>query len=192
MKNNINKQFKALVEENAPRVQELTYGEGDNQIVVKVYPVLPLTQRATMVGEIADGVFIGNKNTIESYHPELLEFMQKFTTLKFFTDLKMPKNIDDLWLFLNYTPVCDDVANLIGDDLREIFVAADRAIETRRQYLANTTDINSLFRKLGDALKDFEAKISKADIDKVLEGLKGLSNGETANILKSVLGANNA
>ena len=193
MKNKNTQVIKALVEETAPRLQELTYGEGDNQLVIKVYPVLPLVQRANMVKEIADGVFVGDGKTINSYRPEMLEFLRKYATIAYFTDAKLPKNIESLWIFLNYTPVYNDVADLIGDELKEIFLAADSMIETRRQYLVRKTDINSFVKTLGDALKGLESKISKEDIDKVTETLKGLSGGEPLqNIFKTLLGSNNA
>lgn len=193
MKENIAKQIKNLVEKSAPRKKELTYGEGENQFSFSVYPVLRLMDRAAMVSEIANGVFIGDDNTIDTYHPELLEFMQKYTTLKFFTDLKLPKSTDELWIFLNYTPVCNDVAAIIGDELKEIFIASDRIIDARRQYLANKSDVNSLFKKIGDALKGLESKISKEDIDKILEGLKGLPGNESLQgTIKSLFGSVNA
>lgn len=193
MKANIAKQIKNLVEESVPRKKELTYGEGENQFAFSVYPVLRLMDRAAMVSEIANGVFMGDDNTIDTYHPELLEFMQKYTTLKFFTDLKLPKNVEELWIFLNYTQIYNDVAAIIGEGLGEIFDAAGELINTRRQYLANKTDVNSLFKKIGNILKGFETKISKEDIDKILEGLKGLPGNESLQgAIKSLLGSVNA
>lgn len=193
MKTNLSKQIKSLIEASAPKKQELTYGEGDNKFTVGVYPVLRLMDRASMVSEIANGVFTGDANTIDTYHPELLEFMRKYTTLKFFTDLKLPKAVEDLWLFLNYTSVYGDVVAIAGEELGEIFDAADQLINTRRQYLANKTDVNSLFKKIGNALKGLEAKISKEDIDKITEGLKGLpGNVPLQNTIKSLLGSVNA
>lgn len=193
MKTNLSKQIKSLIEESAPRKQELAYGEGDNKFVFGVYPVIRLADRTAMVGEIANGVFVDDDNTFRAYHPELLEFMRKYTTLKFFTDLKLPKNVGELWIFLNYTPIYNDVVAIIGEELSEIFDAADELINTRRQYLVNKTDVNSLFKKIGDILKGFETKISKEDIDKILEGLKGLPGNEPLQgAIKSLLGSVNA
>lgn len=185
--------IKALVEATAPRMQELTYGEGEEKLVVKVYPVLPLMQRAQMVKEIADGVFIGDSKTVASYRPEMLEYMRKYATIAYFTDVKIPRHVESSWLFLNYTPVFNDVAAILGDELGEIFLAADKMIDARKQYLIRKTDFNSIFKMLGDALKNFESKVPKEDIDKIMEGLKGLPGNESLqNVIKSLLGSSNA
>ena len=63
----------------------------------------------------------------------------------------------------------------------------------RADNIANKTDVNSLFKKIGNALKGLEAKISKEDIDKITEGLKGLpGNVPLQNTIKSLLGSVNA
>ena len=70
--NNNTAQIKALVEASAPKVGELKYGEGENEIIVKVYPVLPFSRRMEMVREIADGVFMDTKDSVNTYMPGCL------------------------------------------------------------------------------------------------------------------------
>lgn len=187
------KTIESLVEAFAPRIHELTYEQGDEKLVVKVYPVLPFMQRAQMAIEIADGVFIGKEKTLASYHPEMLEYMKKYATISYFTDIKIPAKVENSWLLLNYTPVYNDVAGILGDDLTEIFEAADKIIEARKEYLVRKTDFNSILDMLGGVLKNFEAKISKEDIDKAMESLKGLTGNETfQTMVKALMSVNKA
>ena len=75
--NNNTAQIKAFVEASAPKVTELKYGEGEKELVVKVYPVLPFMKRTEMVREIIDGVFMDGKDSVNTFVPEFLTLLKK-------------------------------------------------------------------------------------------------------------------
>lgn len=183
-------QIRALVEASAPRVGELKYGEGETELIVKVYPVLPFTKRMEMVREIVDGVFMGEKDSVKSYVPEYRTFLERYAVIKFFTDLALPTKLDDMWLVLKYTTIYDDVVNLIGKaDIEDIFEAANKAIDTYRQYLVAKTDVSSLMNKIGDVLSDFEGRVPQEDIEAITSKIKGLSpNGSLQDIISGLFG----
>lgn len=190
MKKNKTSQVKALLEKCAPKVEELKYGEGENEFTVSVFPVLPFTKRTEMVREIADGVFMDDKASISTYVPEFLCLMQKFTTLKYFTDIELPKKINDLWLVLNYTSIYEDVSAVLGDNLFNIFNDANTLIDAKRDALVNKTDINSIVTKISDAVKSFENKVSPESIEAIVESLKGLSGSSSPqDIINAIMGA---
>lgn len=175
--NNIAK-IKTLVKELAPKVSELKYGNGDDEFIVKVYPILPFTKRIEMVREIVNGVFMDKKDTVDNYMPEFLTLMQKYTVIKFFTDLTLPRKIDDMWLVLNHTSIYEDVINIVGiSEVEDIFNAANKAIDTYRQYLTTKTDVNSLINKIGGAVNDFGNKISQEDIMSITSKIKDIPKG---------------
>lgn len=180
-------QIKALVEASAPRVNELKYGEADNELIVKVYPVLPFTKRMEMVREIVDGVFMDEKDSVNTYVPEFLSLLQKYTVIKFFTDLSLPTKLDDMWLVLNYTSIYDDVIKIVGfNDVNDIFEAANKAIDTYRQYLTTKSDFNSLMKKIGGALSDIESKIPQEDITAITSKIKDMPNSSS---IQDLIGA---
>lgn len=183
-------QIRALVETSAPRVGELKYGEGETELIVKVYPVLPFTKRMEMVREIVDGVFMDAKDSLKSYMPEYRTFLERYAVIKFFTDLALPTKLDDMWLVLKYTTIYDDVVNLIGKaDIEDIFDAANKAIDTYRQYLVAKTDVNSLMNKIGDVLSDFEGRVPQEDIEAITSKIKDLSpNGSLQDIISGLFG----
>ena len=171
--NNNTAQIRALVEATAPRVGELKYGEGETELVVKVYPVLPFTKRMEMVREIVDGVFMDEKDSVKTYVPEYRTLLERYTVIKFFTDLTLPTKLDDMWLVLKYTTIYDDVVKLVGEaDIEDIFDAANNAIDTYRQYLVAKTDVNSLMNKIGGVLSDFEGRVPQEDIDAITSKIK--------------------
>lgn len=186
--NNNTAQIRALVEASAPKVTELKYGEGDKEIVIKVYPVLPFMKRTEMVREIVDGVFMDEKDSVNTYVPEFLTLLQKYAAIKYFTDLQLPTKLDDMWLVLNYTSIYEDVVKIVGEvEIKDIFDAANKAIDTYRQYLVSKTDIHSLMDKIGGVLKDFEGRIPQEDITEIASKIKEMPKGASLQELISGL-----
>lgn len=83
-----------------------------------------------------------------------------------------------MWLVLNYTPIYEDVVKTVGKfEIKDIFDAANKAIDTYRQYLVSKTDMNSLMDKIGGVLKDFEGRIPQEDITAITSKLKDMPKG---------------
>lgn len=176
--NNNTAQIKAFVEASAPKVTELKYGEGEKELAIKVYPVLPFMKRTEMVREIIDGVFMDGKDSVNTYVPEFLTLLQKYAVIKYFTDLQLPTKLDDMWLVLNYTSLYDDVVQIVGEsEIKDIFDAANKAIDTYRQYLVSKTDMHSFMDKIGGVLKDFEGRIPQEDITEIVSKIKDMPKG---------------
>lgn len=188
--NNNTAQIKALVEASAPKLTELKYGEGDKELVVKVYPVLQFMKRTEMVREIVDGVFMDGKDSVNTYVPEFLTLLQKYTVIKYFTDLQLPNKLDDMWLVLNYTSIYDDVVKIVGKlEIKDIFDAANKAIDTYRQYLVSKTDAHSFIDKIGDVIKDFEGRIPQEDIAEIASKIKDMpKGGSLQDLISGLLG----
>lgn len=172
-------QVEKFIANSAAPVKKLKYGEGESEFTINVYSVIGFKERAQMIREITDGVFLGSKDTIHSYTPEFLSLLKKYTVLKYFTDLTLPSKIEDLWLLVNYTSVYDDVINAIGANgvVEDIFSAADEAITAYKQYLVTKTDTNLLLSKISNSIKNVESKITGEDINKVVEAIKKMSQG---------------
>lgn len=187
--------IKNLIQENAPAVKELKYITNIGELKIKVYPVIPYQKRVEMIRYIVDGVFSGDKNTIDCYMPEFLGLVKRLATILYFTDFKLPKKIEDMWLTLRYTTIYEDVAKIIDGELQEIFDAAEDYINAYKEYLTNKTDIYNLISKIGNYAKDFTKDMPKLDLmnfdlSKLNEALKanGVNidlNGILGSILKT-------
>ncbi len=165
----------------------LRYGDGKNTVQVKLKTTIPFTKRIEMIGEIVGMVFTGKGDTVESYAPGFTEFAKRYATIAYYTDVKLPSDLDKTWELLNNTAIYKDVVRIVGGELRSIFKEADEAIRTRRDYLVNKTDILGMFHKLLDNLKPLEGVDAK-ELMETLKKLPKMSIDETVDaILKSKL-----
>ena len=193
----VNTPMRKLIEALLPQKQTLNYGDGEDAFSVTVSPVISFETRNAMVREIADTVFIettsedGTKQplTIDSYSPEYLKLTKRYAAIKYFTDLQLPVNLDELWLVVNHTPIYDDVAKVVGDDLLDIFQEAVAIIESRKRYLEGKTDIKKLFERIFTIVDGLGHEFSDVDITKVMDVIGKMSTTSQEDILKEVVKA---
>lgn len=183
------KALKALIQEQAKKPVELTYGEGENELVIKVMPVISFTQRSEMVKFIVDSVFTDGIETVQSYTPEYGKLAKRYAVIQYFTDLKVPEKLDDLWLIVNHTSIYQDVVDIVGDDVADIFREADLAINAKRDYLTHKTDFNKLISKIGDTVDSLGKEFSGTDLTALLEIFKGIPNMSETQIIDGILKA---
>lgn len=178
---------KAFISSQIDEPKELKYDLGDaGKLVVKVMPVLPFVKRAEMVRMIASLVFINEGKSINDYMPEYIELSKRLNVVSYFTDFKMPKDINDVWLVLNYTSLYDDVVKMVGVDIDRIFQEADALIESRRRYLENKTDLNTLFEKVTGKLDEFSTQFDENDIQSMMKVIEKIPNFSTENVVKAI------
>ena len=178
---------KAFISSQIDEPKELKYDLGDaGELEVKVMPVLPFVKRAEMVRMIANLVFINDGKSINDYMPEYIELSKRLNVVAYFTDFKMPKDINDVWLVLNYTSLYDDVVKIVGADIDRIFQEADALIESRRRYLENKTDLNTLFEKITGELDEFSTQFDENDIQSMIKVIEKIPNFSTENVVKAI------
>lgn len=178
---------RGFIESQMVETQELKYKIGEtDELIVKVMPILPFTQRAEMVRTIASLVFINDGKTIDDYMPEYIELSKRLNVISYFTDFKMPKDINDVWLVLNYTTLFDDVVKIVGTDVYNIFAEADELIKARKHYLENKTDLNMLFAKLTNKLDEFGTQFNENNIQTIMKMLEKMPNLSSENIVKAI------
>ena len=149
----------AFFKSNKQEIRELNYKCGDTEVTIRVYPTIPFINRTKMVNEIYQGVFMGGKNTTEDYVPEYLNFLRMYYTIKYFTDFELPENLEDAWALLSATNLYYDVYHVLGMTLQTIFDEADNKIETRRLYLSNRSDINSMISKIAEKIDSMNMNV---------------------------------
>ncbi|MGN0819840.1 MAG: hypothetical protein ACI4M6_05535 [Christensenellaceae bacterium] len=188
---NIKNIMKRLVQDSAPVAKELRYKTEIGELTFKVYPVISYKDRIAMVRDIVDGVFMGEKNTIDCYMPEFLSLVQRNAVVSYFTDLKLPEKLEEAWLFLKHTTIYDDVVKIVGDEIQEIFTAADETIEVYKKYLTNKSDINKLVSRIGLSLEEMAKNMPEVSADGInVDGLNDALKANGINIdLNGILGS---
>lgn len=162
--------IRAFISGQAAKPTTISYpiSESDN-IQVTVNPILPFAKRAEMVRAIAGIVFINKGEHINDYMPEYTKLAKKIIIISYYTDFKLPKDVNDAWLVLNNTTLFDDVAKIIGKDVEEIFEEADELIEARKNYLINKTDLNSFLAKISEKMDSFGSQFTEQDLHSIME-----------------------
>lgn len=179
--------MRSFVERNATLPQILEYGDGDKKLNVTVNPMLPFTQRANLVRDIADMVFMGERNTIDQYSLEYIKLAQRYNVIKYYTDFQLPEDVDTMWLVLNYTPLYQDVKQCVGSDLDDILKEADELIKTKRDYIVNKTDFTAFMEKISQSLDSLGTQFSSQDISKIVDVLKNMPNMSTEGVVDAIL-----
>lgn len=182
---NVKNGLKALIEAQAAKPQTLTYGGGDTKLEVVVTPVISFSKRTEMVDFIVGSAFTMGVDTIQSYTPQYVKLAKRCAVLQYFTDLKVPAKLNDLWMVLNHTTIYQDVVEIVGADIDDIFDEADLAIAAQRDYLTHKTDINSLFAKIGNAVGKID--FSQEDLTTLLDVFKNMPNLSEDKIVDGIL-----
>ena len=187
-KENNTAKVRAFISGQVAKPTTISYpiGEGDN-IEIGVNPVLPFAKRAEMIRAIAGIVFINKGEHINDYMPEYTKLAKKITIISYYTDFKLPKDVNDAWLVLNNTTLFDDVAKIIGKDVEEIFEEADELIEARKNYLINKTDLNSFLAKISEKIDTFGSQFTEQDLRAVMKMMEKLpQNLSPESVVKAV------
>ena len=190
-KENNTAKVRAFISGQVAKPTTISYpiGEGDN-IEIVVNPVLPFAKRAEMVRAIAGIVFINKGEHINDYMPEYTKLAKKITIISYYTDFKLPKDVNDAWLVLNNTTLFDDVAKIIGKDVEEIFEEACEVMPggvNSPNYLINKTDLNSFLAKISEKIDSFGSQFTEQDLRSVMKMMEKLpQNLSPESVVKAV------
>ena len=88
---------------------ELKYGEGKEQLTIKIFPVIPFERRLELIESIAGTVFVSGGKTIDGYLPASIKFAKRYAIIGYFTDFKFPAEINGIWAIVNQSGLYDDV-----------------------------------------------------------------------------------
>lgn len=177
----------AFVQAQVKEPVALKYNEGDKQLTIKVFPVISFGKRMELISSIVGMVFIEGAEGKTEYRPELVKFVKRRAVVAYFTDIKLPENLDDLWALLCHTPLYKDVARIVGDDVGSILAEADEAIKIRCAEITDQNGINGLLRKVSSVIDSFAGELNGVDIGQLLEMFKSLPNMSEDELVKSVL-----
>ena len=180
----------AFVESNVQKPKTITYEIPDfDPIVVTVKITVPFTVRAEVVRLIDSMVFLNGGNSFEDYVPENLEFAKRYAIISYFTDFKLPTDVNDAWLVLYNTPLYCDVMKIVGDYAAELFDVANNLINAKLDNIAKKSPFDSLVSTLEEKIKGFDIDFSQDDMKSVLEALKKIPRISTDDILGAVVKA---
>lgn len=171
------------------RALSFTCGSGEGAVEVLVKPRLPLLERQSMVGDIADMVFISNEEGDVTYCPGFKKFAVEYEIINYFTNITLPVDSEKAWEFLEKTGIAARVADVLPDGyVVEIVTDANELIEYRKQELLKRSKFDAVLDNIADVVKAVGAKTEGIELPQILEYVQKNApelKGEVEQLIKS-------
>lgn len=159
---------KAMALEDEKKVV-LGCGTGENTIEISVKTRLSLPERASMVQDILEMVFITSTDGTVVYHPEFKKFAFEYEIVNYFTDISLPVNGDKAWDFLERTQIASRVAGAIRDNyIGEIIAEANEMIEYRKEELLKKSKLDQVLDNFLELLGTAQGKTENLDVSQII------------------------
>ena len=159
---------KAMALEDEKKVV-LGCGTGENTIEISVKTRLSLPERASMVQDILEMVFITSTDGMVVYHPEFKKFAFEYEIVNYFTDISLPVNGDKAWDFLERTQIASRIAGAIRDNyIGEIIAEANEMIEYRKEELLKKSKLDQVLDNFLELLGTAQGKTENLDVSQII------------------------
>lgn len=188
MKKTNKKALIKLIESQSKGQTTLVYNEGtEDEIRVNVVGVIPYSKRLALISELVALNFAGDASHIDDYMPSAWELARKLVIVRYYSDLKLPNDINDIWLVLNHTTIFHDICQFVGSDINDILSAADKQIKTKVDYLAHQSDLNIFLKKISGVIDQFGDSLKGVDLSKMISILENMSQFSSDQLVDSIL-----
>jgi len=181
--------MKKLIVSQSNKATKVSYEIESEKFEFTVKPVISFTKRMQLVNEIINLVVDNTTNTLIDYNPATRKFAQRYAIIKYFTDINLPKNADDVWLLLTQTQIYEDTIAIVGEDIDDIIKEADSGINALVEQLTRKSNIQSMLNKLIDNA-EFGATEGGEILGQVVELFKKIPNMSQENIVNTILTLN--
>lgn len=159
---------KAMALEDTKSVA-LVCGKGENAIEISVKARLSLPERASMIQDILEMVFITSPEGIVVYHPEFKKFAFEYEIVNYFTDISLPVNGDKAWDFLERTQIASHIVGVVRDNyIGEIISEANEMIEYRKEELLKKSKLDHVLDSFLELLGTAQGKTENLDISQII------------------------
>jgi hypothetical protein len=163
----------ALLENNLPKPKSISYGEGVEKLSFNVNSVVTIEKRMNTINRSVDLLFTDADNGISGYAYPLYDIALRFGIISCYTDLELPNDVDVMNAMLVYTPIINDIIEIISydeyarfkRDFDELIDIKKRALLISENIIRKVEVISSLVKKLG-------RRVKKIDITKALNDIK--------------------
>ena len=159
-------------------------------VIITVKRTLPLEDAVKLIEYVANSVVDGDSG---EYSPEIFEFAFRSGVIKYFTDIELPDEIGEQYMFLFDTDVYSLVTEVINHEQFESIVdAVHDKVDFTLDIISSTaimkvTDlINAVNTMVVEAGKTFDG-LSGEDIKKFVTNIGNIGELDEAAVAKEVL-----
>ena len=184
----INKvQFSALMREEDFGKKEFVYGDGEARLEFTAYKAIPFFKKIEMVSYAMSVAFASGDNSLASYSPMFVELAKGYGVLKYYTNILLPSDSNDMWLLMKNSPVCEDVLAYIQKDVEDVFKAIDEIAEAKKDYYIRRSDEENSLKKLIGLADAFGDKLKGVDIEALIGALGTIKETSPEKIVDSII-----
>lgn len=146
----------------------LLVGKGDSAVEIIVKTRLTLSERAMMISDIVNMVFIGDADEIK-YYPEFRKFAFDYNIINYFTNIILPADSDKASIFLETTGIANQIAQMSPDYIADIIDDAREAIDYRKQELIKKNKLDNVIDGVLGIVKSLNKETENIDFPQIME-----------------------
>lgn len=147
----------------------LKYGEGEGAIEVVVKPRLTLSERAMLVADVVNMVFIDIGGELK-YCPAFREFAINFNIVTYFTGITMPADSDKACKFLERSGFAQKITQTLPEEyVAGIISDAIEAIEYRKQELLKKSKLDDILGNILGVIGAIRDKTEGIELPQIME-----------------------
>lgn len=164
-------------------------GAKEDPIDVVVKSRLSLTERMSMIDDIANMVFITNEDGEATYCPAFKRFAIEYCIVNYFTDITLPKDSEKTCEFLEKTGISRMIAGAHSDGyIGEIVDEATELIEYRKQEALKASKIDPILSGIVGIIKTVNDKLGTMELLQIMEYIHKNVPGLNENIEQFIRG----
>lgn len=147
----------------------ITCGMREDTIEIPVKAHLSVSERAMMVSDITNMVFLTDENGTR-YCPAFKKFAIEYNIVTYFTDVTLPSDSNKACKFLEQSGLAHRIAQSLPDGyIAEIIADANEAIEYRKQELLKKSKLDDLLDRVLGVIQTLSDKTDGIDLPQIME-----------------------
>lgn len=147
----------------------LACGMKEDSIEIAVKNRLSLPERANMIRDILDMVFIDDGEGNILYQAAFKKFAFEYEIVNYFTDISLPVDSNKAWDFLERTGIASRIVSTVRDGyIAEIIAEANEMIEYRKNELLKRSKLDNIFDSIGDVIETITKKSDGIDLSQII------------------------
>lgn len=147
----------------------VTCGLGEDAIEVPIKNHLTLGERAMMVADITNMVFIKNANGV-TFCPAFKKFAIEFNIVSYFTDVALSSSSDKANNFLEESGLAEKIIQALPEGyVAGIISDACEAIEFRKHEMLKNNKLDDVLDKVLGVVQAVGKKVENIDLPQIIE-----------------------
>lgn len=147
----------------------ITCGMKGDTVEIPVKTHLSVSERAMMVSDITNMVFIADENGTR-YCPAFKKFAIEYNIVAYFTDVTLPSDSNKACKFLEQSGLADRIVRVLPDGyVVEIVTEANEAIEYHKQELLKRSKLDELIDGILGVVQALSDKTQGIELPQIME-----------------------